>query len=98
MIQLTIRRLFCDSPDCTKTTFAEQAPELAARYARRTAILQRVFCTVGLALGGRVGARLTRHLAASVSRMTLLRLKCVACPTRTIAVLPGRDVSGPLTS
>jgi transposase len=37
-------------------------------------VLQRVFSVVGLALGGRAGARLTRHLAASVSRMTLLRI------------------------
>ena len=66
--------MFCDNPGCARTTFAEQVPELAARHARRTAVLQRVLGAVGLALGGRAGARLTRHLAASVSRMTLLRL------------------------
>lgn len=74
LIRLTVRRLFCDNPECTKTTFVEQAPELAGRYARRTTILDRMLCAVALALGGRAGARLTRHLAASVSRMTLLRL------------------------
>jgi transposase len=36
--------------------------------------LERVLCAVALALGGRAGARLTRQLAASVSRMTLLRI------------------------
>ncbi|WP_233520264.1 ISL3 family transposase [Prauserella sp. PE36] len=74
LIRLTVRRLFCDNPECTKTTFAEQSPELAGRYARRTTILERMLCAVALALGGRAGARLTRHLAASVSRMTLLRI------------------------
>ncbi|WP_268815900.1 transposase family protein [Amycolatopsis alkalitolerans] len=74
LIRLTVRRLFCDNADCAKTTFAEQVPGLAARYARRTTVLERVLCAVGLALGGRAGARLTWHLAASVSRMTLVRM------------------------
>jgi hypothetical protein len=74
LVRLTVRRLFCDNPDCTKMTFAEQMPELAARYARRTTILARSLCAVALALGGRAGARLTGRLACSVSRMTLLRM------------------------
>lgn len=74
LIRLTVRRLFCDNPDCARATFAEQVPELAARHARRTTILQRVLGAVALALGGRAGARLTQRLAASVSRMTLLRM------------------------
>ncbi|WP_132495587.1 hypothetical protein [Saccharopolyspora elongata] len=49
-------------------------PELAARYGRRTTVLERVLCAVALALGGRPGARLTQRLAAAVSRMTLLRM------------------------
>lgn len=74
LIRLTVRRLFCDNPECGRTTFAEQVPGLAARHARRTAILQRVLSAVDLALGGRAGARLTHRLAVSVSRMTLLRM------------------------
>lgn len=74
LIRLTVRRLFCDNPECGKTTFAEQVPGLAARHARRTTVLEQVLCAVGLALGGRAGARLTGQLAASVSRMTLLRM------------------------
>lgn len=73
LIELRVRRLFCDNFDCGKTTFAEPIPRLAARHARRTLILQRALCAVALALGGRAGARLTRQLAATVSRMTLLR-------------------------
>jgi DNA-directed RNA polymerase subunit N (RpoN/RPB10) len=74
LIRLRVRRLFCSNTDCARTTFAEQIPDLAGRHARRTAVLQRVFGAVGLALGGRAGARLTRHLAASISRMTLPRI------------------------
>lgn len=74
VIRLRVRRLFCGNSDCARATFAEQIPNLTGRHARRTEVLQRVLSAVGLALGGRAGARLTRHLAASVSRMTLLRI------------------------
>ncbi|WP_330182278.1 ISL3 family transposase [Nocardia sp. NBC_01503] len=73
VIRLRVRRLFCVNSDCGRRTFAEQVTQLAARHARRTTILQRLLCAVALALGGRPGARMTGHLAATVSRMTLLR-------------------------
>ncbi|UGT68342.1 transposase family protein [Nocardia gipuzkoensis] len=73
VIVLRVRRLFCDNTGCGRRTFAEQVPGLAARYGRRTLLLQRVLSAVALALGGRAGARLTGYLAARVSRMTLLR-------------------------
>ncbi|WP_081594318.1 ISL3 family transposase [Nocardia brasiliensis] len=73
VIRLQVRRLFCGNPDCGRRTFAEQVPGLAERHARRTSLLQRVLRAVALALGGRAGARMTGHLAATVSRMTLLR-------------------------
>ena len=47
---------------------------MAERYQRRTGPLTTLLCRVGLALGGRAGARLARHLAAGSSRSTLLRL------------------------
>jgi hypothetical protein len=37
LICLRVRRLFCVNPDCVRTTFVEQVPGVAARYARRTA-------------------------------------------------------------
>ncbi|MFE3728153.1 transposase family protein [Nocardia sp. NPDC059154] len=82
VIALRVCRLFCDNFDCGRRTFAEQVPQLAARYGRRTLLLQRVLCAVALALGGRAGARLTGHLAARVSRMTLLRqIRALPDPT-----------------
>ena len=74
LLVLRVRRLFCANPDCAKSTFAEQIPGLAMRYARRTVALDRVLGAVALALGGRAGQRLSQHLAALVSRMTLLRM------------------------
>lgn len=92
VIRLRVRRLFCDNCDCGRRTFAEQVPLLAARYARRTAILQRLLCAVALALGGHPGARMTRHLAATVSRMTLLRqIRALPDPDRGTPRVIGVD-------
>ena len=74
LICLTARRFLCLVPACPKVTFAEQVAGLTSRYARRTPGLTSVLQAVALALGGRAGARLTGRLAATVSRMTLLRL------------------------
>ncbi|WP_431970216.1 transposase family protein [Nocardia sp. bgisy134] len=63
VIRLRVRRLFCDNNACSRRTFAEALPALAARHARRTTTLQRLQCAVALAPGGRAGARLTRHPA-----------------------------------
>ena len=84
LICLTVRRFLCRAPACPKVTFAEQVRGLTSRYARRTSGLTGVLQAVALALGGRAGARLSRRLAAAVSRMTLLRL---------IRALPGTAVS-----
>ncbi len=74
LIHLQARRFFCGNGACAKGTFAEQVPGLASRYGRRTCGLQVVLQAIGLALGGRAGARLTGRLACSVSRSTLLRM------------------------
>jgi transposase len=74
MICLTVRRFLCQAPACPRTTFAEQVSGLTSPHARRTAGLTGVLQAVALALGGRAGARLSGRLAATVSRMTLLRL------------------------
>ncbi|MFF3445487.1 ISL3 family transposase [Streptosporangium sp. NPDC002721] len=74
VIELSVRRLFCDTPDCRRRTFAEQVEGLTVRYARYTPCLLGVLRAAGLALAGRAGARLTAALAAMVSRVTLLSL------------------------
>jgi len=74
LIHLDARRFICGNGACKKATFAEQVPGLTTRYGRRTCGLQVVLQAVGLALGGRAGARLTGRLACSASRSTLLQL------------------------
>ena len=74
VIELGVRRFFCDHPDCPKRTFAEQIPGLTSRYARRSPGLGRMLAAVGLALAGRAGARLAAGLGLLTGRSTLLRM------------------------
>jgi transposase len=66
MIELTVRRFFCDSSACTKRTFAEQIDGLTARHARQTVPARRLLRAVALALGGRAGARLSDWVANEI--------------------------------
>jgi transposase len=74
VVHLRVRRFFCRARACPKRTFAEQAPTLAGRYARRSTPLSGSLQQIGVALGGRPGTRLSAALHRPVSRMTLLRL------------------------
>jgi transposase len=74
VIDLSVRRLYCENPACPKTTFAEQVAGLTVRYQRRTPALQQVLEAVALALAGRAGARLAAWLHQAVSWATLLNL------------------------
>lgn len=81
VIELGVRRFFCECPACPKRTFAEQIPGLTSRYARRSPGLGRMLAAVGLALAGRAGARLGVRLGLLTSRSTLLRM-IHRCPIR----------------
>jgi transposase len=92
LIDLQVRRFFCGSSACGKTTFAEQVPGLTTRYGRRTGQLQAVLQAIALALGGRAGARLTGRLACAVSRSTLIRLiRAAADPDNQTPLVLGVD-------
>ena len=75
-IMLRVRRFFCRNSNshCRRQTFAEQVERVASRRRRRSSLLCQVLASIGLALAGRAGARLTAAMAIAVSRMTLLRL------------------------
>ncbi|MDQ8708081.1 transposase family protein [Streptomyces sp. LHD-70] len=74
VINLQVRRFFCDNSDCGKKTFAEQVEGLTFRYGRRTVHVQRALEQVALVRGGAAGERLATRLAMPVSGSTLLRL------------------------
>jgi len=73
-IQLHVRRFRCRASACSRRTFAEQAPPLVARYARRSAPLHDALGDIGLTIGGRPGERFARRRVVPTSRTTLLRL------------------------
>lgn len=86
-IRLKVRRFRCADRRCARVIFAERLGDLAGRYQRRSSMLTTLLTMVGLALGGRAGHRMTRHLAAEVSRSTLLRL-VRAIPLPQVGALP----------
>ncbi|MFI6369159.1 ISL3 family transposase [Nocardia sp. NPDC050630] len=86
-IRLQVRRFRCPERQCSRVIFAERLGDLAGWYQRRSSMLTTLLTTVGLALGGRAGHRMTRHLATEVSRSTLLRL-VRAIPLPQVGTLP----------
>ncbi|MER5473505.1 transposase family protein [Streptomyces sp. NPDC002935] len=56
VIDLTVRRLFCDVADCARRTFVEQVEGLTIPYGRRTVGLLGIVQAIALALAGRAGA------------------------------------------
>ncbi|MEN8654360.1 ISL3 family transposase [Streptomyces sp. 21So2-11] len=74
VIELRVRRLFCDQELCLRRTFVEQVDGLTIRYGRYTPGLLAVLGAVGLALAGSAGARLARALQVTISRVTLISL------------------------
>ncbi len=73
LLRLRIRRFFCDNGLCSRRTMAEQIPSLTTRYRRRTTALARIVQAIGLAVGGRAGARLAGYLPLRASRDVILR-------------------------
>jgi transposase len=74
VLRLRVRRLFCDNARCERRIFTERLPGIAAPWSRRTARLATRLTSVGLALGGAAGARLSHELGLPTTRNTLLRL------------------------
>ncbi len=73
-VKVQVRRLRCGQPGCAHRIFAERLPAVAEPYAQRTARLGSLQHHIGLALGGRAGARLAERIGTPVSGATLLRL------------------------
>jgi transposase len=66
-IHWTVRRLFCDGPDCPKITFAEQLPNFTRRYARKTQRLVEKLHQVGLEAGEEAGKRIADIFDIAIS-------------------------------
>ncbi|MGY0068225.1 ISL3 family transposase [Streptomyces sp. QTS137] len=92
LIGLSVRRLFCDSPNCGRRTFAEQIAGLTARYQRRSPLLQHLVETAGVLLAGRGGTRLLQILKVPLSRTSVLfHLMRLPLPPAAIPQVLGVD-------
>lgn len=69
-----VRKFFCPNPNCQRRIFTERFSQLTEPWARRTSRLAQHLITIGLALGGKAGVRLSQHLSHPVSLNPLLQL------------------------
>ncbi|MFJ9768012.1 transposase family protein [Streptomyces erythrochromogenes] len=68
LVELTVRRLYCENTDCSRRTFAEQVEGLTVRYGRRTPASRRILEAVAVALAGRAGSRFALVLGSVAGR------------------------------
>ena len=73
-LQLTVRKFRCRNPSWTRRLFTAPLPALVATDARPTRQRVTALRTIGLALGGKAGARLAAPLRLPTSPSPLLRL------------------------
>lgn len=66
LIELSVRRLFCDNSDCKRVVFAEQVDGLTSRYGWRTPVLQRIVGALGVV--GCASTPASRSSAATARR------------------------------
>ncbi|MEO1146692.1 MAG: ISL3 family transposase [Cyanobacteria bacterium J06638_22] len=74
VLELQVRRYFCENEACCRRIYTERLPEIVSPSARRTRRLEEKLGRIGIALGGAAGARLSEELGYGVSDSTLLYL------------------------
>lgn len=73
-VQVTIKKIHCDNPECHRKIFAERFGEELKPYARRTVRLNQHLNAIGFALGGNAGSKLAAFIGMPISSSTLLRI------------------------
>ena len=86
---LSVRKFFCLNPDCRRRIFCERLPGLTAPYAHKTLRFNELLTRLGIALGGRPGARLASGIGIKIGRDALLaRVRCAqTAQSNTVRVL-----------
>lgn len=69
---LQVCKFFCPNAECRRRIFTERLPEVAAPWARKTVRFIQRIQSIGLALGGAAGSRLSGRLGYASSGSTLL--------------------------
>jgi len=72
-IEVTCRKFFCDNRDCRRRIFAEPLPNVAQRYARKTARLLDALRELTYLVGGEAAATIARRFGLRLSPDALLR-------------------------
>lgn len=73
-VQVRIKKIHCDNPECHRKIFAERLGEELKPYARRTGRLNQHLNAIGFALGGNAGSKLASFIGMPISSSTLLRV------------------------
>jgi transposase len=73
-LKLRVIRWRCRNAECERQTFADQLPEIASPYARRTCRIAEIIHLLGHGVGGLPAERLMNRLGMPVSDDTVLRL------------------------
>ena len=76
LLELQVKRYFCHNPECPKRTFAEQFPEVVARYARKTDRVLHKQRYLSVNVCAHLGEKLLRLEGIGVSDTTLNRILC----------------------
>jgi len=90
--RITVRRFFCRNPNCAKTTFAEQFPQIVLPHAQRTISVINLLRAIAFETSAESTARISRHLNMDVSPDTILRiLRSTRQPARSVPRVLGVD-------
>ncbi len=74
--QLSVRKFFCASEACQQKVFSERFNQFVSPYGRRTLRLDQQLTTLGLKVGGNMGASIAMMMGIPISSSTILRLAC----------------------
>jgi transposase len=80
---LHVRKFFCEAASCVRKIFVERLTPFIEPWARVTLRLFQIVQTLGLAMGGRLGVRVTDRLSIQTSRTTIIR-RIMALPTEPV--------------
>jgi transposase len=94
-LQLTVRKFFCQNPQCQRKIFTERLPTFVEPWAQMTLRLGQALQAIGLSTSGSLGARLSLRLGIATSWMTILRhiLRLPEALNVTVTVLGVDDFS-----
>jgi transposase len=74
VLQLHVRKFYCDQPSCPRRIFAERLPQVTSPHGRFTCGLREFLAQLGREHGGAAGARSAHLQGLQVTERSILRL------------------------